>query len=336
MYQVSILVPVYNVANYIERCVRSLMEQTYRNIQYIFVNDCTPDNSADIILRTIKEYPERENNVLLLTHEHNRGLAAARNTAVDNASGLFLLHVDSDDYIEKDAIEKLVSTQTDTDADIVTGLSLMETKAVKTLMETREYATKNENILDVIKPSLRHTIWGRLIKRTLYTDNNIQAKEGSNVGEDVQVVPKLFYYAKKTAFCYSLIYHYNCENVNSYMHQTTDFVKLSKKLEQDVDSYIVVKDFFKEKDSKYFVEAELCVSKFAQKLMWIYVKIKDKNNYKRIKEIYSQLNNKKVFASAWCYLHNITGYSFWYCRFTNIIMYPFLNCLKKKSKNINY
>lgn len=324
MYQVSILVPVYNVADYIERCVRSLMEQTYNNIQYVFVNDCTPDNSGDIILNTIKEYPERKKDVLLLAHEKNRGLAAARNTAVDNATGQFIFHVDSDDYIEKDAIEKLVKTQIETDADIVTGLSLMETKDVKIIMETREYATKDENILDVIRPSLRHTIWGRLIKKTLYTDNNIQAKEGSNVGEDVQVVPKLFYYARKTVFCYSFIYHYNCENINSYMHQTADYTKLCKKGEQDVDSYLVVRDFFKDKASELFCEAELGVSIFTQRLMYCYIKLKDKNNFNRIKKIYSQLNHKKAFASVWCYLHNTTGYSFWYCRFTDIILSPFI------------
>lgn len=334
MYPVSILVPVYNVADYIERCVRSLMEQTYGNIQYVFVDDCTPDNSADIIRSIIKEYPQREKNVLILSHEKNRGLAAARNTAVDNATGLFVFHCDSDDYIEKDTIEKLVNTQIETNADIVTGLSLMETKDEKKIMETREYATKDKNILDVIKPSLRHTIWGRLIKKTLYIDNNIQAKEGSNVGEDVQVVPKLFYYAKKTAFCYSLIYHYNCENVNSYMYQTTNYTKLCKKVEQDVDSYMVVRDFFKEKDSRFFVEAELCVSKFTQRLMWIYVKLKDKKNFERIKKIYNQLNNKKVFASVWCYLHNITEYNYCFCRLTDIILSPFINFLRKRNKNL--
>ncbi len=330
MYQVSILVPVYNVADYIERCVRSLMEQTYSNIQYIFVNDCTPDNSEDIILSTIKEYPEREKNVLLLSHEKNRGLASARNTAVDNATGQFIFHVDSDDYVEKDAIEKLVKKQIETDADIVTGLSLMETKDVKIIMETREYSRKDENILDVIRPSLRHTIWGRLIKKTLYTDNNIQAKEGSNVGEDVQVLSKLFFYANKTEICYSLVYHYNCENVNSYMYQTANYTKLCKKVEQDVDSYMVVRDFFKEKDSRFFVEAELCVSKFTQRLMWIYVKLKDKKNFNRIKAKYNQLANKKIFASAWCYFHNIIGYNYCFCRLTDIILSP----IKNRNKNI--
>jgi glycosyltransferase involved in cell wall biosynthesis len=310
------------------------MEQTYNSIQYIFVNDCTPDNSEDIILNTIKEYPEREKDVLLLAHEKNRGLAAARNTAVDNATGQFIFHVDSDDYIEKDAIEKLVKTQIETDADIVTGLSLMETNDVKKIMETREYATKDGNILDVISPSLRHTIWGRLIKKTLYTDNNIQVKEGSNVGEDVQVVPKLFYYANKTAFCYSLVYHYNCENVNSYMHQITNFTKLCKKGEQDVDSYMILRDFFKGKDSKYFIESEMCVSKYTQKLMWIYVKLKDKNNFERIKNIYNKLGNKKVFASVWCHLHNITGYNYWFCRLTDIILSPLIIYLRKRNKNI--
>ena len=108
---ISILVPIYSVEQYIERCAKSLFEQTYTDIEYIFVNDCSPDRSIDILKETILKYPKRKNYVKIINHDVNRGLSAARNTAVENAIGDFILHVDSDDYLEMDAIEKLVSNQ---------------------------------------------------------------------------------------------------------------------------------------------------------------------------------------------------------------------------------
>ena len=118
---VSILVPVYNVEQYIERCARSLFEQTYDNLEYIFVDDCTPDKSIQILERVLAEYPQRREQTKIIHHDRNRGLAAARNTAVENCSGVFLTHVDSDDWIEFNAVELLVNKQQENDADIVSS-----------------------------------------------------------------------------------------------------------------------------------------------------------------------------------------------------------------------
>ena len=102
--KVSILVPVYGVEKYIERCARSLFEQTYDNIEYIFVDDCTKDRSIVILQKVLEGYPNRKNQVKILHHEKNRGLSAARNTALDASTGDYLMHVDSDDYLRKDAV----------------------------------------------------------------------------------------------------------------------------------------------------------------------------------------------------------------------------------------
>ena len=107
MYKVSILVPIYGVEQFIERCARSLFEQTYQNLEYVFVNDCTPDKSIEILTRIIEYYPKRFNSIRIISHEKNRGIAASRNTAYDNATGEFVTIVDSDDWLELNAIELL-------------------------------------------------------------------------------------------------------------------------------------------------------------------------------------------------------------------------------------
>lgn len=104
---VSIIIPVYGVEDYIARCARSVFRQTYQNLEIIFVDDCTPDNSIGVLRQVMEEYPERKMQVKILKHEHNRGLSAARNTGIEAATGEYIYFLDSDDAITEDCIEKL-------------------------------------------------------------------------------------------------------------------------------------------------------------------------------------------------------------------------------------
>ncbi|MDR0829587.1 MAG: glycosyltransferase, partial [Prevotellaceae bacterium] len=104
---VSILVPIYKVSAYIERCAHSLFQQTFENIEYIFVNDCTPDDSIEKLQKIIEQYPNRKPFVKIIHHKKNRGLAETRNTALYNSTGKYIQHIDSDDYIELNMIEEM-------------------------------------------------------------------------------------------------------------------------------------------------------------------------------------------------------------------------------------
>lgn len=92
MYKISIIVPVYGVEKYIERCARSLFEQTLREIEYIFVNDGTKDRSIDVLKSVLKDYPDRISHVKILEHEINRGLPKARQTGISASTGDYLIH----------------------------------------------------------------------------------------------------------------------------------------------------------------------------------------------------------------------------------------------------
>ena len=103
--KISVIVPVYGVEKYIERCARSLFEQTLEDIEYIFVDDCTPDNSISILCKVLSDYPNRKKQVKILHHEKNKGLAQARQTGLKIASGEYIAHCDSDDWVDKDLYE---------------------------------------------------------------------------------------------------------------------------------------------------------------------------------------------------------------------------------------
>ena len=98
--KVSVIVPIYGVEPYIERCVRSLMEQTYTNCEYIFVDDCTPDASVEILKRVLEDYPNRKQKVKIIQNEKNQGLPQTRKHGFQYATGDFVANVDSDDFVE--------------------------------------------------------------------------------------------------------------------------------------------------------------------------------------------------------------------------------------------
>lgn len=119
--KISVIVPVYNVEKYVEKCVRSLFGQTLGDIQYIFVDDASPDKSIEVIKKTLKDYPDRANHVCFLRHTHNRGLTAARNTGLSAAVGEYILHCDSDDWMALDRLERMYTVAVKDDADIIYG-----------------------------------------------------------------------------------------------------------------------------------------------------------------------------------------------------------------------
>ena len=108
--KVSVIIPVYNVESYIVRCIESVLRQTYRNLEVLLVDDCSPDRSMELAKDLIElSLLSKDLSIVYLKHDHNRGLSAARNTGMDAATGDYVFFLDSDDEITEDCIEKLVS-----------------------------------------------------------------------------------------------------------------------------------------------------------------------------------------------------------------------------------
>ena len=116
---VSVVIPVFKVRNFIERCATSLFEQTLEDVEYIFVDDASPDDSIEILKECLERYPKRKAQVQILTHEQNKGLPAARNTGLAVATGEYVFHCDSDDWVESTMLEDLYVTAIQNSADIV-------------------------------------------------------------------------------------------------------------------------------------------------------------------------------------------------------------------------
>lgn len=175
---VSVLLPVYQVEEYIERCARSVFEQTYQNLEFVFVDDGSTDSSIDLLKSVINDYHDLKDNIHIIRHLENKGLAAARNTAIKSCHGDFVIHVDSDDWIEPIAVQSLVQKQQETKADIVyTRGNFLETnESVK--IDCRGWSTDKETLLtNFLQDKATICLWSKLIKRSLYTKHAIRCDE---------------------------------------------------------------------------------------------------------------------------------------------------------------
>lgn len=207
--KVSVLIPVYGVEKYVGQCSKTLFGQTYDDIEYVFVDDCTPDNSVAVIRQVLSEYPHREQQVHIIRHDHNRGLGAARKTALEAATGDFVLNVDSDDHLPLDAVEKLVACQQQTGADIVSGNYSSHYEDDTIVFHREQHLNKDVSLkLMLIQHTLLPHIWARLIRKTVYTEHGIDSVEGINMAEDMALTPRLIHAAQRVAYVDDSIYFY--------------------------------------------------------------------------------------------------------------------------------
>lgn len=219
---VSILVPVYNVEMYIGRCAFSLFAQTYENLEYIFVDDCSPDNSIGVVNQVIADFPSRKMQVHIIKHNNNLGLAAARNTALEHAHGKYVMHVDSDDYIDITTVEKAVNKLHEDNADVVIfGMNhIFKEKNVPEIVNVP--TSPKKYVVKLIARECPVCLCGGMYLRNLYVDNNLQAVPGLNMGEDYATKPRVVYYAKKIAFIGEPLYNYVHYNEGAYTRRFSE------------------------------------------------------------------------------------------------------------------
>jgi len=264
--KISIIVPVYNVEKFIGKCVRSLFEQTYSYIEYIFVDDCSLDKSINILEAILEEYPNRKEQTRIIRHEENKGLPSARNSGLKLATGEYIFHCDSDDYLDINAIKLLLEEVEKNNADVVWCDWYLSFKKNERYMHQKPNKTGIISGLEVIKlilgGKIRHNVWNKLVKRELYIKNNICFPDNYGMGEDVTMI-KLFAFTDRVCYLPKALYHYVQINENAFTHKTTekhleelkyniDHINsfLKSKYDEDINDYIC---FFKLNTKLHFL-----------------------------------------------------------------------------------
>lgn len=207
---VSIIIPIYNVAPYIERCLKSVIDQTYQNIEIILVNDCTPDNSMEIVQKVIDGF-SREYEIKICNHNVNQGLSSARNTGFEESKGDYVYFLDSDDDIAPTAIENLLKLSQKYNSDFVLGdfnvIGLVSPPKYL-LFSQIEDLSSNRHILEAYFNRQWYCMaCNKLIKRDFLKKNSLSFKEGI-YHEDELWSFQLALKATKMSILYEKTYNY--------------------------------------------------------------------------------------------------------------------------------
>lgn len=228
MPKLSVIVAVYNAGKYIRRCAESLFSQTLDDIEYIFINDCTQDESFVILDNIISEYPERANSIRIITHNKNMGVAASRSDGMKLASGEYITHCDPDDWIDVDAYKKAYETAIRNNADIVTFGYRVHSK--NNITEDVVKACNGSGLEIINQWNFTTVLWNSIVRNSIIKDNSIYPFDGINSGEDTNVILRAYLFAEKVCGLNEVFYHYNCTNDNSitsisYRENLEKFVK---------------------------------------------------------------------------------------------------------------
>lgn len=217
--KISIIIPVYNVAKYLRRCLDSCVNQTMEEIEIIVVNDCSPDPLDTEIMREYEaRYPQK---IRCIWHSENKKQGGARNTGIAASRGEYLNFMDSDDFIEADMCEKLYTMAKENDADYV-YCDYYEVRGTnkKRIHRYTELDAENESTLYLYLIS-----WGSVIKREIFIQNNLKFIEGLPMSEDVSITYLMLMLANKVVKLHEALY-IHCINQEGAMQTATADVRI--------------------------------------------------------------------------------------------------------------
>ena len=259
---VSVIVPVYNVSRFIETCARSIFEQTLDNLEILFINDCTPDNSIDIIKHLLNEYPNRRNSTRVISMAKNSGLASVRRRGILEAKGEYIIHCDGDDWVDVTLYQQMYEKAITDSSDIVVCDFIYETSKGPALYSQPKISGSSKIALENWYKQFFHmSCANKLVRRTLLTNNNLLPWPGLNMWEDNGLMIRTFYHATKVSQIHSSFYHYNRKNETSMSagygeKQVNQMIAIAKKIDH----------FFEDKPDRDRFEKTISALKFYAKI----------------------------------------------------------------------
>ena len=207
MPKVSVVTPVYGVEAFIERCARSLFEQTLDDMEFLFIDDCTPDKSIDVLKTVLEDYPQRKEQVFFHKMEKNSGQAAVRQWGILNATGDYVIHCDSDDWVDVNMYKMLYETAIKDNADVViSDYYESDSKNINNRYKGCKGTEVSSVIDDILFRKVHSALWNKLFRRELYS-KGIDFPKG-NLWEDMAIVIQLLLKCDTVSYIPEPYYYY--------------------------------------------------------------------------------------------------------------------------------
>lgn len=240
---VSYIIPIYNVSGYIEKSVGSLLEQSYSNIEYIFINDCSSDDSEIKLRRIIEEFPERRNKIKVITNEQNFGSATTRNIGLDMAQGEYVMFADSDDWVSCDYVESMVH-KIEWGSDDIVYCDYFESYDNNEKLITQNYGIDNiECIRSMLGGGLHGSTCNKIYRRSFLLKSKQRFVKGADLFEDVSWNIRLFACTTKISYISKAFYHYVQYNSNSIIKSMASSEKKRDRAMQRIENVRVACDY---------------------------------------------------------------------------------------------
>ncbi len=239
MPKVSVIVPIYGVEKYIERCARSLFEQTLDDIEYIFIDDCTKDASIKVLKSVLQEYPKRMLQTKIVTMPTNCGLAAVRRHGIQLASGDYIIHCDSDDWVDVNMYKSMYEKAIASNSDIVIcdffSTDGIHHNPIKACYET----SYDKAILKMLQGKGYWSTCNKLISSKLY--EKIEYYPKANTGEDMVLIIQLMYYSCKISYIPCPFYYYMINESSIIRSKSKE--SIINRFTQAVDNTYILEQF---------------------------------------------------------------------------------------------
>lgn len=289
MPKVSVIIPVYGVEKYIERCARSLFDQTLDDIEYLFIDDCTPDKSIEILKKVLDRYPHRKKQVLIHRMECNSGQAKVREWGMKHMTGEYVIHCDSDDWAGTEMYKMLYEKAVREKADLVLcdyqwhdGEKSLQTK--KGCLNTDKDSLER----DLLNERCEWALWNKLFKKSLI--DKIEYYPSNNMGEDMVMVMQMLFSCTKIVYLPHTYYFYYF-NPDSILRQNSPASIIKKYSQYNANVNLLLKFYSSKKQLK----------KLADDIGWLKYTVRKSLyfNYKEVrairKRVYPLIEFKLLF-----------------------------------------
>lgn len=266
MPKVSVIIPVYGVENYIERCARSLFEQTLDDIEYIFVDDCTPDRSIEMLKSIIEKYrlrfAEEKKIVRIVRMPTNSGLPAVRRHGIQLATGDYIIHCDSDDWVDLDMYRAMYEKAIEDSADVVV-CDYFTHNGTKVLHKYEGCRTTDKDSLlkELMFQKKDWAVWNKMVRRETYF--KIEYYPVGAMGEDMVLSLQLVYYSNIISYINTPLYYYFF-NEYSISHAKSPESVL-RKVNQLLENYELIEKFIIDKQMPFCYNRALNYIKYTIK-----------------------------------------------------------------------
>lgn len=290
---ISIIVPVYKVEKYLHRCIDSILKQTFTDFDCILIDDGSPDSCPAIC----DDYAIKDNRIVVV-HQKNRGVSAARNAGLDNAQGEWIVFVDSDDWLEPCALEKLYNKQCETNADIVIGSfkEYYRDRAREIIFDVYIISDKQKMLSDFFLKKYKN-VWGKLYRSSLFED--ITQPSNFIYGEDAVVNFQII----NSASCHTVVeikdIVYNYDRTTGGISQ--ELICSPEKAINFFESYVFIYNFLKQKEIFYInIKKYYYTYVFAVVLVKLFYNVPKNEALRKLKiykfpYIYFSANIKSIF-----------------------------------------